>query len=119
MIDRIKLQQQIYKIASDSVTDEERKFLNLKDEQIIPTLILFNDIKWQLTAGYMIESNDYEELNEEILWKDVKDKEKINMLFLGVLCIRDGINFEITKDGINISWHISLVEKDISKKYHL
>lgn len=119
MINNDNLKKQVYKIISESITDEERKYLNLKEEQIIPTINLFTNIKWQLTASYMMESHECEEINEEVSWNNVNDKDKISILFLGVLCVRDGINFEITKENINISWHISLVEKDIAKKYHL
>lgn len=119
MFDKKELENEIYKFISNSISQEERKMLNLSEEQIIPTFNLFRNIKWQLIASYMLESHECNEINEEMSWNDVKDREKINILFLGLLCVRDGINFEITKENINILWHISLIEKDLVKEYHL
>ena len=119
MFDENELRNEIYKFISNSISLEERNMLNLKEEQIIPTLNLFRNIKWQLTASYMLESHECNEINEEISWDNVKDKEQINILFLGILCVRNGIDFAITKENINITWHISLIEKDLVKEYQL
>ena len=119
MLNKKELQKQVFKIISESINKEEREIMDLREEQIIPTITLFKNIRWDLTASYMMEINDYQEISGEISWNSISNKEDINISFLNTLCVNDGINLSLSQESINFTWHISLIENDLVSEYHL
>lgn len=123
-----RLQTESYRIICESISEEERKSMSLKEEEIIPTINIFRKIQIELIE-YLWTNDaclDYEESIEyEVLDYDlpISKLEGINITFLKLLCESVGIKcvegsaYNPKDDELRFFWKNKCLKDDVKRKY--